>query len=69
MRAQLSLRPHDVGSVQTNLKGTFLLLVVERLVGLGHLLEDTGVLLGGDSLDDQQGGDHQNDGDDHALVF
>ena len=24
------------------------------------------MLLGGDGLDDQQGGDHQNDGDDHA---
>ena len=42
------------------------LLLIEHLVGLGHLLEDAGVLLGGDSLDDQQGGDHQNDGDDHA---
>ena len=66
MRAQLSLRPHDVGSVQTNLKGTIFLLAVERLVGLGHFGKDTCVLLGGDSLDDQQGGDHQNDGDDHA---
>ena len=42
------------------------LLVCQNLVGLGHFLEDASVLLGNDSLDDQQGGDHQSNGDDQA---
>ena len=43
-----------------------ILLAGHGLVGLGHFLEDTGVLLGHHSLDDQQGGDHQDNGDNHA---
>ena len=39
---------------------------VVRLVGRGDLSDHSRVLLGDNSLDDEQGDDHQRDGDDHA---
>lgn len=42
------------------------ILLTHILGSLGHLSEDTSVLLGDDSLDDQQDSDHQDDTDSQA---
>ena len=57
------IEKRDAGGVSFLLYVGCILLVGKSLVGLSHFLEDTGVLLGNDNLDDQQGSDHQDNGD------